>query len=87
MLLVQLVDFHFKQHIYGEREAPSGERRAAEDGEEGREVKATRGKEREARWEEGGEKKRGCVRRQEVSQEGERRRECSGRWILISCSD
>lgn len=49
MLLVQLVDFHFKQHIYGEREAPSGERRAAEDGEEGREVKATRGKEREAR--------------------------------------
>ena len=74
MLLAQLVDFHFKQHINGEREAlrgrDGGRRTVTEDSGE---VKVTR-------REEGGEKKRGYVRRGEVSQEGERRRrESSGR--------
>lgn len=77
MLLVQLVDFHFKQHIYGERERGAEgrdreEEKAVEDSGERTEVKVTGGQEREARGEGGGEKKnRGCVRRGEVSQEGE----------------
>lgn len=32
MLLAQLVDFHFKQHIYGEREAQRGSDREKEKG-------------------------------------------------------